>query len=311
MIFSASQVADMLSILRRHELVFIAAQLGVEFLTPEDKALLLAAGIDVDGYTNSQGILEHAFLFGMLAEAIGSKRAKGMNYKQFKRFLRSKNFIPLTDEEELALDNVKQRAYTDITNLSNRMAGAFRNVVLRNNAEQLLLAQKIVRDKAVKAVELRQGATKLASELGHAAEDWSTDWLRVSYYILHEAYNTGRAQSILKQYGEDAEVYFDVLKKACKMCRKLYLVDPEDPDSMPIVFKLKDLIANGNNIGRRQAEWLPTIGPIHPFCRCILNHRPAGYDWDSELRAFATPVKKVSTNPKLRGVKLNIKVSKG
>ena len=131
-----------------------------------------------------------------------------MNYKQFQKFLKSKNFIPLTEEEELALQNVKQRAYTDITNLSNRMAGAFRNVVLKNNQEQLLLAQKIVRDKAVTAIELRQGATKLAQELADAAQSWDTDWLRVAYYILHEAYNTGRSQSILKNNGADAEVYF-------------------------------------------------------------------------------------------------------
>lgn len=266
MIFTASQISDMLSILKKYELMFIANQLGTDFLTAADKAILLAAGIDVDQFKNAQGIIEHAFLFGILAEAIGDARAKKMNYKQFQKFLKSKNFIPLTEEEELALQNVKQRAYTDITNLSNRMAGAFRNVVLKNNQEQLLLAQKIVRDKAVTAIELRQGATKLAQELADAAQSWDTDWLRVAYYILHEAYNTGRSQSILKNNGADAEVYFDVFPKACKKCKELYLEDPDDENSSPKIFKLKDLIANGNNIGRKQADWLPTIGPIHPYC---------------------------------------------
>lgn len=311
MIFTAAQINDMISILKKHELIFIATQLGLDFLTPMDKAILLAAGIDVDKYKNAQGVIEHAFLFGILAEAIGDKRAKNMNYKQFQNFLKSKNFIPLTEEEELALENVKQRAYTDITNLGNRMAGAFRNVVLKNNQEQLLLAQKIVRDKTVKAVELRQGATKLASELGHAADNWSTDWLRVAYYLLHEAYNTGRAQSILKNEGEDAEVYFDVFEGACKKCKELYLKDPDDPESEPIIFKLKDLIANGNNIGRKQAEWLPTIGPIHAYCRCLINKVSKGFAWDKEMRSFTKPIKKVSTNPKLKNVKLNIKVTKG
>lgn len=310
MIFTMAQINDMLSILEKHKLIFIATQLGVEYLSPMDKAILLAAGIDVDQFKNSDGIIEHAFLFGILAEAIGDKRAKSMNYRQFKKFLKSKNFIPLTDEEELALQNVKQRAYTDITNLANRMAGAFRNVVIKNNEEQLLLARKIVRDKTIKAVELRQGATKLASELGHAADNWSTDWLRVAYYLLHEAYNSGRAQSILKNGGEDAEVYFDVFPGACKKCKELYLKNPDDPDSLPIIFKLKDLIANGNNIGRKQEDWLPTIGPIHPYCRCIINSKPKGFEWDAELRAFTKPVKKISNNPRLRNVKLNIKISK-
>jgi hypothetical protein len=310
MIFTASQISDMLSILKKYELMFIANQLGTDFLTAADKAILLAAGIDVDQFKNAQGIIEHAFLFGILAEAIGDARAKKMNYKQFQKFLKSKNFIPLTEEEELALQNVKQRAYTDITNLSNRMAGAFRNVVLKNNQEQLLLAQKIVRDKAVTAIELRQGATKLAQELADAAQSWDTDWLRVAYYILTEAYNQGRAQSILKNNGADAEVYFDVFNEACPSCRKLYLEDPDDENSRPKIFKLKDIISNGNNIGRKQSEWLPVIPPVHPYCRCQINVVPYGFEWDNDVRAFTKPIKKISKNPKLRNVKLNIKVSK-
>ena len=147
--------------------------------------------------------------------------------------------------------------------------------------------------------------------MGEVSQNWESDWLRVAYYLLHEAYNTGRAQSVLRQYGADAEIYFDVFPGACESCRELYLVNPEDPDSEPIVFKLKDIIANGNNIGRKKADWKATIGPIHPYCRCILNHKPEGFAWDENLRAFTKPIKKVSKNPKLRNVKLNIKVSKG
>jgi hypothetical protein len=33
-------------------------------------------------------------------------------------------------------------------------------------------------------------------------------------------------------------------------------------------------------------------------------------DWDPEVRAFTKPKKKVSKNPKLQGVKLNIKIQK-
>ena len=311
MIFTQAQIQDMLSILKRYELMFITAQLGVDFLSDTDKAILLAAGIDVNLYKNAQGQIDHAFLFGMLADAIGSKRAKGMNYKQFQNFLKSKNFIPLNETQEFALQQVKQRAYNDITNLAGRMANGLRNLALKNNQEQLLVAQKIVQDKAVKAIELRQGATKFASELADAAQSWDTDWLRVAYYILHEAYNGGRAQTILQSEGEDAEVWFDVFKDACKSCKKLYLEDPDDPDSRPKIFKLKELFENGNNIGRKVADWKPTIGPVHPYCRCILNHKPKGFDWDEETHAFTKPIKKTTTNPKLKGVKLNIKVSKG
>jgi hypothetical protein len=55
---------------------------------------------------------------------------------------------------------------------------------------------------------------------------------------------------------------------------------------------------------------LPTISPVHPYCRCTINHKKDGFAWDSELRAFTIPIKKISTNPKLKNIKLNIKINK-
>ena len=310
MVFTQNQIQDLLSILRKHELVFIMNQLGVAFLTVEDKAILLAAGIDVNKFKNKKGIIEHAFLFGILADAIGDDRAKKMDYTQFQKFIASKNFIPLTDEEEFALQQIKTRAYTDITNLGARMRNAVSNSVLRNNQQQSLIVQRMIRAKAVKAIELRQGARALAADLANTSQDWEVDWLRIAYYLTHEAYNAGRAQNILKNYGADSEVYFDVYPGACQSCKKLYLTDPDDPDSEPIVYKLSEIIANGNNIGRKVADWKPTISPTHPYCRCTINHKKPGFAWDAGLRAFTKPVKIQPKNPKLQGVKLNIKVSK-
>ena len=136
MIFTQSQIQDMLSILKRHELVFIANQLGPSFLSQADKAILLASGIDVDAYKNKQGIIEHAFLFGILADAVGDDRAKKMSYAQFQKFLKSKNFIPLTAEEEYALQQMKNRAYTDITNMGNRMRNAVANAALNSTDDK-------------------------------------------------------------------------------------------------------------------------------------------------------------------------------
>lgn len=308
MYFTNSEIRELLDILKAQELVFIATQLGVEFLTDFDKELLRQAGVDLDQFTNSKGVIEHAFLFGMLADAVGSKRAKGMNYKQFRAFVASKNFIPLTDEEELALQTIKTRAYNDITALGSRMRTGVGNILLKQN--QATAAQKMIRDKAARAIELRQSAPKLAQEFADASKNWDADWLRVAYYLTHEAYNSGRAQSILRQYGKDAKVYFDVYEGACKHCRTLGLVYPDDPMSEPIIYKLDDIIANGNNIGRKASEWRSTISPIHPYCRCTLMHKPDGFEWDEELRAFTKPKKREVSNPKLRGVKLNIKVTK-
>ena len=286
MIFTQSQILDMLDIMKRYELIFIAQQLGLQFLSQNDIAILLSAGIDVNQFKNNRGVIEDAFLFGLLAQAIGDDRAKKMNYKQFKKFVSSKNFVPLNKEEEYALQQVKSRAYTDITNLGARMRTSLSNSVLRNNQQQALVVQQIIKKKTIDAIKMRKGARGLAADLAETSKDWEVDWLRIAYFLTHEAYNTGRAQSILHEYGQDAEVWFDVYEGACDSCRELYLTDPDDEDSEPIVFKLKDIIANGNNIGRKKANWLPTISPVHPYCRCSVNSKRPGYTWDANLHSF-------------------------
>ena len=131
MIFSFQQIQDVLAILKQHQFVFIAEQLGSNFLTAQEISTLAAAGIDVNQFTNSRGIIDHAFMFGVLADAIGDQRAAQMDYNQFKKFLKSGNFVPLTEEEELALQQVKTRAYTDIVGLGNRVAQGTSNVIIR------------------------------------------------------------------------------------------------------------------------------------------------------------------------------------
>lgn len=310
MIFTQSQILDMLDIMKRYELIFIAQQLGLQFLSQNDIAILLSAGIDVNQFKNNRGVIEDAFLFGLLAQAIGDDRAKKMNYKQFKKFVSSKNFVPLNEEEEYALQQVKSRAYTDITNLGARMRTSLSNSVLRNNQQQALVVQQIIKKKTIDAIKMRKGARGLAADLAETSKDWEVDWLRISYYLTHEAYNTGRAQSILHEYGQDAEVWFDVYEGACDSCKKLYLTDPDDEDSEPIVFKLKDIIANGNNIGRKKANWLPTISPVHPYCRCSVNYKRPGYIWDANLHSFNKPTKIKSTNKKLQNIDSLIKITK-
>lgn len=302
MIFTFNQIQELISILDNSKIIFIASQLGTSYLSPLDKIRLKKAGIDLSKFTNKQGVLEHAFLFGILSEAIGDKRAKKMSYVDFKKFLASGNFIPLNQTERNALEQIKFRAFTDITNLGNRMKNAVSNAMIQQNLSRADMVAQVIRNKAMKAVQMRQGARALAAELADTTKDWEVDWLRIAYYLTHEAYNSGRAQSILRNNGKDAEVWFDVYEGACEACRELYLTDPDDIDSEPKVFKLADVIKNGNNIGVKRKDWKPTISPTHPYCRCTINYKDPNMEWDAETRSFTKPIKKVSKNPKLRNI---------
>jgi hypothetical protein len=310
MIFTTKQIQELLAILQQWELVFICKNLGVNYLSLNDKAILRAAGIDIKKYINSQNIIDHAFMFGILSEALDDERTKTMSYDKFKKFLASGQFVPLTKEEEFALDTLKQRAYTDITGLGSRIKSGVNNVIVRSNQEQQNIIRSHIKEKTIEAVSLRKTYSQLASDLANFTEDWGRDWLRISYYLMHESYNAGRAQSIVKNYGEDVLVYHDVYKDACKHCKEFFLENPNDPNSKPKIYKISELLINGNNIGRKTVEWLPVIAPIHPWCRCTVTVIMPGYEWDEELRAFTKPVKYQPKNKKLHNVELDINVSK-
>lgn len=310
MILTPKQIKDIVDVTKRWQYLFIAEQVGLDYLSDAEKLILTSAGIDLNQFVNSKGVLEHAFLWGLLSEAIGDDRAKKMNYTQFRKFVASGQFIPLTEEEELALEQVKNRAYTDISGLGNRISTGMSNKIIQSNLKEKIKIRNIIKEKTIKATELRYSATTLASELAEATKDWERDWLRISYYLTHEAFNVGRAESIFKNYGYDAEVYFDVYETACPICRELYLEEPENPLSKPKIFKLGDILKNGNNIGRKKDEMLPTASPVHPYCRCTINHKRPNMEWDDNTMAFTKPIKVISKNPKLKGVKLNIKVVK-
>jgi len=115
----------------------------------------------------------------------------------------------------------------------------------------------------------------------------------------------------LKHYGKNAKVYFDVYDGACEKCCELYLEEPYIPmQSIPKIFTLDDIIRNGNNIGRKKEDWLPTISPTHPYCRCTINHKSDKREWDDSTKDFTKVKKYEPKNKKLQGVKLNIAIKK-
>ena len=54
----------------------------------------------------------------------------------------------------------------------------------------------------------------------------------------------------------------------------------EDDGVTPKVFKLSELIGNGTNYGKKQADWVATLGIIHPYCQCTLGIKPKDTEFD-------------------------------
>ena len=104
---------------------------------------------------------------------------------------------------------------------------------------------------------------------------------------MQNIYQTGVAQQIMKEQGADALVYKEVFSGACQHCIKFYTT--AGIGSKPRIFKLIDLINNGDNIGRKVKDWKPVLNSVHPFCRCDLREVPKGMIWNDETHSFEPP----------------------
>ena len=284
MILTPTQIDELLTLVDYHVSTFLVQNVGTEILTPDDKTLLRRFGVDIDAYKGINTNIDEAFKFGILSESLGEAQAKAMTYSQLKDYIKSAKFIPLTTYEKDVLNSVKHQSFKDIKGLGNRMKGGLESILIDVDRGKRARTEKIIREEAVRTIENRETLKDFVSRLHEKTGDWTRDFGRIADYIMHQAFDEGRAVSIERREGKDALCYKDVFPGACKICIKLYLTT--GIGSRPIIFKLSDLIANGTNIGRKAKDYKPVIGPTHPFCRCTLNDYNPDYEWDPDTGEF-------------------------
>ena len=269
----SDKIQELFDIIDRNNVKFLASQIGEDFLSKKDKALLKSAGIDIKKLPKKD-VIDNAFKFGIIAMAVGDERAQKLNYKNFKKFIADNNYVPLNDKEKAALEFVKGRVYSDIKGLGNKLSQSLNMVAIEADKKKRERTQKIINDKTQEAILYRKDKRWLASELANATKDYLRNFERIADYVLHEAYSQGRVMSLLKtEDSEETEVYFLVKADACKQCHDLYL----HSNGKPRIFKLSTIMSNGTNIGKKQADWLPVVPPLHPHCRCEIMKKRKGY----------------------------------
>ena len=304
---SNQQVQQLLNEIDKSMLMFLSTQIGDDVLTKEDVSFLYKNGIDIKKFQQNpqEPPLIQAFKFGIIAEAMGQKESNKMSYKQFQDFITSGKFIKLTYSEQHALDYIKKRSYSDIKGLGNKISSKTGKILIERDYQKRIKLQRLVEDKTKQAIENRKSIKQLAADLRSVFKESTRDFERMADYLMHEAYSHGKVMSMLRDDSVDnISVYFLVSKNACKTCQELYL----NKDYTPKVFKLDDILTNGNNIGRKQTELLPTVPPLHPRCRCNIMKVRQGMEFDSNTGAF-TKVDKTQRNVlKERGVKIKVKI---
>ncbi len=305
MIFGKEELEDILRVIEFNHTLFIGANIGSDVLTNEDRALLKKYGISTDDIKTAFTPYEQNFYFGRLAQALGDKNASSLQYNDFLKYLRRGQYVPLNSREKDTLNIAKQRSYSHIKGLGQKVKQTSEGIILAEDQATRDAYEKTIKNSVERAVIERNTVNSVISEIGNNTGNWARDIGRIASTEMHNVYTEGRAAQIERDGGKDAEVYKTVYGGACRFCIRFYTTG--GLGSKPVVFKLSELRAKGSNIGKKQKDWTATVDATHPWCRCDLQYVPEGYIWDEEAGRFAR--KKIDLKDPARqkkGIKITV-----
>jgi hypothetical protein len=242
--------------------------------------------VDIDLIATDWNNLEQSFYWGRLSQAL-QQQSYRVKYADFLEYLRRGQYIPLNTTEQYALKYVKRNTYSHIKGLGDRIKQTVNGIITENDPLLRSSYEEVIRSSAERTIIDRDSLQNMVLEIGHRTGDWQRDLGRIAATEMQNAYQYGRSEQIKREKGTDQLVYKQVFPQACRHCIRLYLTN--GVGSKPILFKLKELQANGTNIGLKVTDWKPVISSTHPWCRCMLEAVPQGYTWDEENEMFSPP----------------------
>jgi hypothetical protein len=308
MILNTQQIERVLQQISKNILLYIGVNLGEAVLTEVDRALLTSLGLNLAGLGGLFPPYYRMYLLGRLTQVIGDYNSGRLAYNDFEEYLRREQYQPLTPFEEIQYTLARQATYHHLKNLENRV----RQDVETGITEELTRSEyeNIFKEEIATGVKERKSVTNIISDIGHRTQDWSKDLGRIVDTEMNNIFQRGRVVEIMRQNpGSDPLVYKDVYAGACRHCIALYLT--EGLGSVPRLFKLSVLIANGSNIGRKVGDWLPTVSGTHPWCRCNIREHQKDTMWSKTKKQFVYDTEALRREEKRLGIKGTVKVTVG
>lgn len=270
MLLTDEQINEIKQIVSDYHNAFIFNAISPEILSAD-----VISRLEQLGLANIQiNSIEDSYIFGWLLSHLENPVVAKMSYSQFKEFIQ-KNPIPLTSIEKQAMRIAKQQAGQYIQALGSKVGLGISNTIL-DSENKLRVTQASVKTLTEEAIAKRQTAQQLASAIGWGTQEWNRDLLRIAQTELQNASQLAIAERYKEKYGDDVLISRIPMSGACEHCKRLFL----GKDGFPLIFKLSELQANGNNVGRKAMDWLPVCGTVHPNCSCVTTRIPSGYGFN-------------------------------
>lgn len=221
-------------------------------------------------------LISDSYKYGKLGILKGVSLDK-MSEKDIEKLIKKTN---LTAHQKNAVELAQLNAQQHIDTLNAKITSTVVSLAVKEQLNMYNTVKQVVPD----AIKENTERYKVIQQLREVSGDWERDWHRVAHTEMWDAKLQGEAQAIIDgespftKKGKETRVFKRPGPNACSMCKKLYL----EPDGItPRVFTLSELQSNGTNYGKKQRDWVPTLGILHPNCLCPLSIMPDGYHFNS------------------------------
>lgn len=212
------------------------------------------------------------------ASVISGKSLEKMSEKDVKKLTDS---LKLTPAQRKSIEYAQINAQVHLDSLKARITSSVISLAVQDQTNMYQTIQQVIPEAMADGTP----RYKVIQQLREMSGDWERDWHRVAHTEMWNAKCTGEAQAMLDgespltSKGKETRVFKRPAPNACPSCKRLYL---EKGTNKPIVWKLSDLVANGTNYGKKQADWKAVVGTIHPNCLCPLSVLPDDYHLDDD-----------------------------
>ena len=200
-----------------------------------------------------------------------------LTHEEFRKRLAHRREIPQSLAEAEAERYASESAAVYCRGLGNTVDKDTASIIQRATAEEREAVRQGMRTEVAEAVHWRETAGELKQRLGRASGDWNRDLQRIATTELNNAHQLGRGAAIETKHGAEALVAKIPNARACETCREFYTED----GGRPRIYKLAE-IKLASNVGKKRADWVPTLEGLHPWCGCAVVHVPRGMAFNAK-----------------------------
>lgn len=266
MIFNNEQIQEILSLVDFRFADLVWKIFGPSHLTSQDKENLKKHGIDPGSLVKKIPPYWANWMFGLLSSKLSDYQAKQISYKDLLDYLARRQYETPSKREIEEYEMACNRTYGYLKGLGDKMKKDISSYISDSELRMRMEQERTIKEGVKRGIVERDTTKLIAAKISNQLNDWSRDWNRIVETEYQGVFNMGRVQSYMREGdGPNTLIYFDVYPAACRHCIRLYLT--AGIGSEPKLFTAEELIGNGTNIGRRVADWKPTIiTAVHPFC---------------------------------------------